>query len=95
MAFVLDAMGSALHSVVDVTLAYPAGTPTLLDLVSGRIPEVYFHVREREIPAELLQCDYEKDSASRVRFQRWLNEIWADKDALLASLALEGKIACP
>lgn len=94
VAFVLDAMGSALHSVVDVTIAYPGGTPTLLDLVAGRIPGVHFHVREREIPPELLKCDYEKDAASRVHFQRWLNEIWAEKDALLAGLALEGKIAC-
>ena len=87
IAFVLDTMGSALHSVVDVTIAYPAGTPTLFDLVAGRIPEVHVHVREREIPAALLQSDYEKDAASRVRFQRWINAIWADKDELLAQLA--------
>ena len=70
-----------------VRLAYPAGTPTLFDLVAGRIPEVHVHVREREIPAALLQSDYEKDAASRVRFQRWINAIWADKDELLAQLA--------
>jgi hypothetical protein len=90
-------MGSALHSVVDVTMAYPAGTPTLFDLIAGRIPDVYFHVREREIPAELLGSDYENDTASRVRFQRWLNAIWADKDELLKQLALHPtpRIAAP
>jgi 1-acyl-sn-glycerol-3-phosphate acyltransferase len=35
VAFVMDAMGSALHSVVDATIAYPAGIPTMLDLLSG------------------------------------------------------------
>jgi 1-acyl-sn-glycerol-3-phosphate acyltransferase len=86
VAFVLDAMGSALHSVVDVTIAYAGGTPTMLDLVSGRIPRVIVDVRERAIPAELLDSDYEHDSASRVRFQRWINSIWADKDQLLTQL---------
>ena len=86
VAFVLDAMGSALHSVVDVTIAYASGAPTMLDLVSGRISQVTVDIREREIPAELLQSDYEKDSASRVRFQRWINSIWADKDELLVQM---------
>jgi 1-acyl-sn-glycerol-3-phosphate acyltransferase len=84
VAFVLDAMGNALHSVVDVTIAYPAGTPTLMDLIAGRIPDVTLHVRERAIPEVLLQSDYENDAASRVRFQRWINAIWAEKDELLS-----------
>ena len=66
VAFVLDAMGSALHSVVDVTIAYPAGNPSMLDLVSGRIPEVRVRVCEREIPGELLRSDYANDAAARV-----------------------------
>ncbi len=83
VAFVMDAMGSALHSVVDVTIHYSAGIPTLLDLVSGRIPRVDINVREREIPGALLDSNYEKEAAARVRFQRWVNAIWADKDGLL------------
>lgn len=86
VAFVLDAMGSALHSVVDVTILYPGGTPTLMDLIAGRIPQVVLDVRERGIPAELLQSHYESDAASRVRFQRWVNSIWMEKDELLARL---------
>jgi 1-acyl-sn-glycerol-3-phosphate acyltransferase len=84
MALVLDAMGEALHSVLDVTIAYPAGTPTLADLVAGRIPEVRVDVRAREIPADFAGLDYENDPAARVRYQRWLNGLWSDKDALLA-----------
>jgi hypothetical protein len=52
VAFVLEAMGDALHAVLDVTIAYPAGTPTMLDLLAGRIPEVVIEVRELPIPAE-------------------------------------------
>ena len=82
----MDAMGSALHSVVDATIAYPAGIPTMLDLLSGRIPEVSVDIRERVIPDELLSSDYERDAAARVRFQRWLNAMWLDKDVLLERL---------
>ena len=86
VAFVLDAMGSALHSVVDVAIVYPAGIPTMLDLVSGRIPEVRVRVIERAIPEELLGISYEKDSAARVLFQRWVNSMWIEKDAVITQL---------
>ncbi|KFN42837.1 acyltransferase [Arenimonas oryziterrae] len=84
VAFVLDAMGQALHSVVDVTLVYPGGKPTLLDLMANRVPAVRVHVRQRAIPAEFLTGDYENDRAFRARFQQWMNAVWTDKDAELA-----------
>ena len=86
VAFVLEAMGDALHAVLDVTIAYPGGTPTMLDLLGGRIPEVVIEVRELPIPAEVPGSRYEEDSAARVRYQRWINEIWVDKDARLSRI---------
>jgi hypothetical protein len=79
-------MGEALHAVIDVSIAYPGGTPTVLDLVSGRVPDIVLELRELPIPPELVGSDYEHDSAARVRYQRWLNELWAAKDARLARL---------
>ena len=86
VAFVLEAMGDALHAVLDVTIAYPGGTPTMADLLAGRIPEIVLEVRELPIPAEVHGSSYEQDSAARVRYQRWVNEIWADKDARLVRI---------
>jgi 1-acyl-sn-glycerol-3-phosphate acyltransferase len=86
VAFVLEAMGDALHAVLDVTIAYPGGTPTMLDLLGGRIPEIVIEVRELAIPPEVPGSSYEQDSAARVRYQRWVNEIWADKDARLSRI---------
>jgi 1-acyl-sn-glycerol-3-phosphate acyltransferase len=91
VAFVLESMGEALHSVVDATIAYPGGTPTMLDLFGGRVPEIVVEVRERPIPAELVGSDYEADSAARVRYQRWLNGLWAEKDARLDELLGAGE----
>jgi 1-acyl-sn-glycerol-3-phosphate acyltransferase len=86
VAFVLGAMGDVLHALVDVTIAYPDGPPTMLDLLAGRVRRIMVHVREREIPADLAGGDYENDPACRERFQSWINGIWADKDLLLGQL---------
>lgn len=86
VAFVLDAMGQGLHAVLDVSIAYPAGTPSLVDLLANRIPEVRVQVRQFPIPAELAKGDYQHDREFRVHFQRWMNGLWQQKDADLAQL---------
>jgi len=86
VAFVLDAMGDGLHAIVDVTIVYPGGSPSLLDLLADRIPEVRVQVRQRAIPAEILSGDYQHDRAFRACFQQWMNGLWAEKDADIARL---------
>ena len=86
VAFVLDAMGSGLQSIVDVTLVYPGGRPSMIDLIGNRVPEVRMVVRERPIPAELAAGDYQGDREFRVRFQRWMNQLWEEKDSQISQL---------
>lgn len=88
-AIVLQAMGDLLHSVLDVTIAYPDGTPTLLDLLAGRIACVRIHVRERPIPGGLVGSQYDAEPAARASFQRWLNGLWEEKDARLGQMLAE------
>lgn len=83
VAFVVGAMGEAIESVLDITLHYDIGRPTLADLFADRIGVVRVHVRERRIPDGFAAGDYETDRAFRVRFQAWINQMWLDKDALL------------
>ena len=80
VAFVLDAMGDALHAILDVTIVYPGGAGTMLDLVAGRVRDIRVHVRELPIGRDL-RGDYEQDAAFRERFQTWINALWQDKDA--------------
>ena len=80
VAFVLDAMGDGLHGILDVTIAYPAGRPSMLDLIGNRIPEVRVQVRQRPIPAALIGGNYQDDRAFRARFQQWMNGLWEQKD---------------
>jgi 1-acyl-sn-glycerol-3-phosphate acyltransferase len=93
VGFVLDAMGGALHSLLDVTLVYPSGQPTFADLFANRIPVVHVVIRERPIPSELIGGDYENDPQVRVRVQRWINEIWREKDATIAAVLGESPLA--
>ena len=89
VAFVLGALGDALHSILDVTLVYPDGKPSMLDLFANRIPEVRVQVRERPIPAQFVQGDYRNDAALRERMQAWINEVWEEKDRAVARLSAE------
>ena len=94
VAFVLDAMGEGLHAILDVTIAYPGGRPSLVDLLADRVPEVRVQVRQRPIPVELAGGDYQNDREFRVRFQQWMNGLWCEKDEDLAAM-LEPAVATP
>ena len=86
VAYVLDAMGDALHGLLDVTIAYPGGRPTMVDLMAGRVPTIRVSVRTRELPTALLAQDEHGERAARARFQQWMNRLWQDKDAEMARL---------
>ncbi len=85
VAFVLDAMGDALHAILDVTIVYPGGPGTMMDLIAGRIRDIRVQVRELPITDEL-RGHYETDAAFRARFQNWVNALWADKDARIGQM---------
>ncbi len=86
IAFVLDAMGEQLESIINVTIHYPGGNPGFWDLLCGRVHEIVVHFEELPIPADFIGKSYDQDEAYRARFQQWVNELWAQKDRLLAQL---------
>lgn len=85
IAFVLDAMGEQLHALVDITIHYPDGRPTFWDLLSGQVRRIDIRMRTRPIPPQFIGRSYEQDAAYRAEFQQWVNELWLEKDALIAS----------
>ena len=86
VAFVLDAMGEQLRSLVDITIHYPDGAPTFWDLLTGRIRKVVVRCQTRPIPAEFLGQDYDNDLVFREQFQAWISSLWQEKDEHLAQL---------
>ena len=85
LAFVLDAMGDALHAILDVTIVYPEGPCTMMDLIAGRVHDIRVHVRELPIEAGLTG-DYDEDAAFRGRVKLWVNTLWREKDAQAARM---------
>ncbi|MDA7419084.1 acyltransferase [Xenophilus arseniciresistens] len=86
LALAIHAMGAQFRSLVDVTIAYPQGTPTFWDLLCGRAGHAVLRARTLPIPPEFSTSNYEQDKAFRTRFHRWLAQLWNDKDALLDEL---------
>ena len=88
-AFVLGAMGDMIHTMLDVTIVYPEGRAGFWDYLCGRIRRIIIDVRTREIPGEFLGMDYENNRETRIAFQRWVGEIWAEKDQRIEELKSE------
>ncbi|MEQ3636097.1 acyltransferase [Alcanivorax sp.] len=85
-AFTLNAMSGHLRNLLDVTIIYPPGTPrSLIAFLGGAMNEVEVVVQQRVIPAWASEGNYEDDAEFRARFQQWIGELWAEKDALLES----------
>lgn len=83
-AFTLNAMSGHLRNLLDVTIIYPPEAPrSLLAYLGGAMDEVEVIVQQRVIPAWASEGDYESDPEFRARFQQWIGELWAEKDALL------------
>lgn len=85
IAFVLDAMGEHLNTIVDVTIYYPDGIPTFADFLCGRVYKIQVEVNTTEIPMEL-SGDYFNDRSFKINFQKWLTQFWHDKDARLNNM---------
>jgi 1-acyl-sn-glycerol-3-phosphate acyltransferase len=85
-AFALGAMAGKLKTLVNVTIIYPQDAPrTLPAFLGGAVKDVKVIVRLQEIPTWVSSGDYENDADFRERFQQWISEIWAEKDASLSA----------
>lgn len=83
IAFVFDALGDSIDTIVDVTIAYPGfdrSPPGLPDLFANRITEIRVSIRTLQVPDFIRDLDYQNDPDDRQRFQAWVNELWRQKD---------------
>ena len=86
MAVALATMGEDFDALLDVTIAYPRGTPTFWDLLCGRMQEVVVRVEARPIPPALAGGDTARDPGFRAAVQEWIGGMWESKDRLLDEL---------
>jgi len=91
IAYVLEAMGSMLHKVVDVTIHYPRGVTGLWGFLCGRVPVVKVSVEVLPVTDDIIG-DYAGDHAFRESFQTWLREMWERKDRLIDTYRLASEV---
>jgi len=89
---VLYSFDDALDCLVDVTIIYPKGTPSVWQYLSGQVRKISVHIELRPIDGELRGSDFRKDGTAEAHLKAWLNGIWEDKDRLIAD-TLESHLA--
>jgi len=85
IGFVLQAMKGNLSKVVNVTIYYPDGEPNFIDFLSGKIKQVDIAIETQDI-GDSLKGDYVNDRAYKIQFQKWVNQLWLDKDKKMLQL---------
>jgi 1-acyl-sn-glycerol-3-phosphate acyltransferase len=90
-AFVLEAMGDSLTTMLDVTIVYPEGKNGIWDYLCGRINRITIDIKTREIPQRFLGMDYQGNHGTRADFQKWVGQIWKEKDQTINALMNENR----
>lgn len=86
LALTLNAMGGRFQPPLDISIAYPDGTPSFWQLASGKAGRVIVHIRELPIPPDFCTSDYSTDSAFRSDSHRWLAHLWDEKDQQIENM---------
>jgi len=86
ISLALDAMGEKFGAVLDITIAYPDGTPNFWQFLQGRVPRVIVQARTLAVPRLAANAAGDRSQAWRELCQAWINQLWTDKDALLDRL---------
>ena len=81
----LGSMGQQIHQVLDVTIVYPDGVSSFWALVCGKIRQIKVRVRSLPVSPELLG-DYANDRNFQLGLQRWLNNIWEEKNRYIEDM---------
>jgi 1-acyl-sn-glycerol-3-phosphate acyltransferase len=96
ISLALDAMGEKFGAVLDITIAYPDGTPNFWQFLQGRVPRVIVQARTLPVPRPPADADGDAggdaSQALRALSQDWINQLWTDKDVLLDQLLAAKKI---
>ena len=88
---VLYALSEPLDAFIDVTIVYPdkdpgEPAPTFWRFISGQVPRVMVRASKHKIPDKLLGRNFRTDRSFRTELEDWVNQIWRDKDAMIARL---------
>ena len=77
---ILYSFDDALDYLIDVTIIYPRGVPSVWQFVSGQIRQISVTVRLLPIAAEVRGKNFREDVKAKAALKTWLNDLWAEKE---------------
>jgi len=80
----LATLSDRFDMLIDVTIAYPEGVPSLWDMMAGRVNNVVVSVRSMEIPDALTNAETIGKKDWHVGLGGWMRSLWRDKDEMLS-----------
>ena len=80
---ILYSFDDALDSLIDVTIIYPDGTPTIWEFVSGQVMNISVRVQLRPIGEAVRGRNFREDGEAKAALKSWLNDIWEAKEHLI------------
>ncbi len=83
-------MGEFLHKIIDATIVYPEGSPTLWTFMSGRTKKIIVDFQVLPV-TDSLAGDFAEDNLFKERFCNWLNDLWEEKDRKIQILLKENE----
>lgn len=86
LAMAMHVLGARFDDLLDVTIVYPDGVPSFWRFLCGGVPRIVVRLQEHPIPPAFSHGDPVADPAQRRAVQRWLEDLWARKDAQIAAL---------
>ncbi|MGP5529419.1 acyltransferase, partial [Psychrobacter celer] len=90
LSLAINALGSEMDGLLDMTIVYPDGVPTYSDLWKGNIKRLGVDVRYLDIPADLFagikRGGYENDEQVKAQMFAWIEQVWRDKDQRISDM---------
>jgi len=81
---VLYSFDDALDSLIDVTIIYPYGTPTMWEFVSGQVRKISVRIQLKPIDDNIRGRDFRNDSVAKGHLRSWLMKLWEEKEQTLS-----------
>lgn len=93
LSLAINALGSEIDGILDMTIVYPDGVPSYSDLWKGNIKRLGVDLRYIEIPKPLFDAvkngHYENDDVIKTQIFDWLDKVWQQKDRRITQMFAE------
>ena len=84
IGYVMTLLGEQIHTVLNLTIRYPDHQGNYWKFLSGQISDIYIHIEAIPV-TEHLRGNYMDDKKYRASFQRWLTQLWSEKDRFISN----------